>query len=60
MRKCLNWNNFATYEEDLELFAQRDSDPNLPIRRSLPGSIYITSSFVLLLIANFLRGRNIT
>ncbi|XP_014091992.3 glycerol kinase 3 [Bactrocera oleae] len=60
VRKCLNWNNFATYEEDLELFAQRDSDPNLPIRRSLPGSIYITSSFVLLLIANFLRGRNIT
>ncbi|XP_054740044.1 glycerol kinase [Anastrepha obliqua] len=59
VQKCLNWNNFATYEEDLELFAQRDSDPNLPIRRSLPGSIYITSSFLLLLVANFLHGRNI-
>ncbi|XP_067627203.1 glycerol kinase 3 [Eurosta solidaginis] len=60
VKKCLNWNNYATYEEDLELFAQRDNDPNLPIRRSIPGSIYITTSFLLLLVANFLRGRQVS
>uniref|UniRef100_A0A1A9WVN6 Myotubularin phosphatase domain-containing protein n=1 Tax=Glossina brevipalpis TaxID=37001 RepID=A0A1A9WVN6_9MUSC len=37
VRKCLNWNNYETYESDLALFAQRERNPNLSIRRSLPG-----------------------
>ncbi|XP_055904689.1 glycerol kinase [Eupeodes corollae] len=55
VKKCLNWNNFETYETDMELFRQRERDPNLPIRRSIPGSIFLTTSFILLILAKFLK-----
>ncbi|XP_037952491.1 glycerol kinase [Teleopsis dalmanni] len=57
VKKCLNWNNYETYESDIELFAQRERDPTLYIRRSLPGSLFLTSTFVLLIVANFLHGK---
>ncbi|KAL9920741.1 glycerol kinase 3 [Glossina fuscipes fuscipes] len=60
VRKCLNWNNYATYETDLALFAQRERDPNLSIRRSLPGSIFLTTTFVFLIVAKFLKNKYIT
>lgn len=60
VKKCLNWNNYETYEADLELFAQRERDPNLSIRRSIPGSFFLTSTFVLLLVAKFLQGQKLT
>ncbi|XP_023306037.2 glycerol kinase [Lucilia cuprina] len=55
VRKCLNWDNYESFESDLALFAQRERDPNLPLRRSLPGSIFLTSAFVFLIVANFLK-----
>ncbi|EDW73797.1 uncharacterized protein Dwil_GK19496 [Drosophila willistoni] len=55
VKRCLNWNNYETYESDIELFAQREHDPNFSIRRSLPGSLFITTSFALFLLANYLK-----
>ncbi|XP_023164928.1 glycerol kinase [Drosophila hydei] len=59
VKKCLHWNNFETYEADVELFAQRERDPNLPIRRSIPGSVFVTTSFALLLLASFLKNNRV-
>lgn len=59
VKKCLNWNNFETYESDMELFRQRERDPNLPIRRSIPGSIFLTTSFILLILAKFLKNTSL-
>ncbi|XP_073814057.1 glycerol kinase 3 [Musca autumnalis] len=55
VKKCLSWNNYETFEEDIALFAQRERDTNLPIRRSLPGSLFLTSAFVFLIVAKFLN-----
>ncbi|XP_030379704.1 glycerol kinase [Scaptodrosophila lebanonensis] len=60
VRKCLQWNNYETYEADVELFAQRERDPNINIRRSIPGSVFLTTSFALLLIASFLKNNSLT
>lgn len=60
VKKCLNWNNYETFESDLALFAQRERDANLPLRRSLPGSIFLTSAFVFLIVAKFLQGQKLT
>ncbi|XP_005178451.1 glycerol kinase [Musca domestica] len=57
VKKCLSWNNYETFEEDIALFAQRERDTNLPIRRSLPGSIFLTSAFVFLIVAKFLNNK---
>lgn len=43
----------------MELFAQRERDPNLPIRRSIPGSVFLTTSFALLLLASFLKNNRL-
>ncbi|KAH8320859.1 hypothetical protein KR067_011390 [Drosophila pandora] len=55
VKKCLHWNNYETYEADVELFAQRELDPNFSVRRSIPGSLFLTTSFALLLLANYLK-----
>ncbi|KAH8279275.1 hypothetical protein KR026_005388 [Drosophila bipectinata] len=55
VKKCLHWNNYETYEADVELFAQRELDPNYSVRRSIPGSLFLTTSFALLLLANYLK-----
>ncbi|TMW52925.1 hypothetical protein DOY81_001958 [Sarcophaga bullata] len=60
VKKCLNWNNYETFESDLALFAQRERDANLPLRRSLPGSIFLTSAFVFLIVAKFLQSQKLT
>lgn len=60
VRKCLNWDNYESFETDLALFAQRERDNNLPLRRSLPGSIFLTSAFVFLIVAKFLQTQKLT
>lgn len=60
VRKCFNWNNYETFESDLALFAQRERDSNLPLRRSLPGSIFLTSAFCFLIVAKFLQSQNLS
>lgn len=60
MRKCLSWDNYESFESDLAIFAQRERDANLPLRRSLPGSIFLTSAFVFLIVANFLQTQKLT
>ncbi|ALC42221.1 CG8298 [Drosophila busckii] len=60
VKKCLQWNNYETYEADVELFAQRERDPTLHIRRSIPGSVFLTTSFALLLVASFLKNNPLT
>lgn len=60
VKKCLHWNNYETYDADVELFAQRERDPNLFIRRSIPGSVFVTTSFALLLLASFLKNNSST
>ncbi|XP_075168775.1 glycerol kinase [Haematobia irritans] len=60
VKKCLNWNNYETFEADIALFAQREHDNNLHLRRSLPGSIFLTSAFVFLIVAKYLSQHNIS
>ncbi|KAL5286757.1 GK.2 family protein [Megaselia abdita] len=59
VKKCLNWNNFATFTEDVEDFNRREKDANLPIRQSIPCSIFLTSAFVLFLVARYLQNPNV-
>lgn len=59
VKKCLNWDNYENYYEELALFSQKEKDPNLPVKKSIPGTLFLTSSFVLLLVSKLLRDRNI-
>lgn len=58
IKKCLNWDNYENFESDMALFAQRELDTNLPLRLSLPGSIFLTTTFVLLIVAKLLQNQN--
>ncbi|BFG03449.1 glycerol kinase [Drosophila madeirensis] len=60
VKRCLHWNNFETYEADIELFSQRERDPNLAIRRSIPGSVFMVTSFAVLLLARYLHNHPLT
>ncbi|XP_055585902.1 glycerol kinase-like [Uranotaenia lowii] len=56
--RCLN---FDSVSEDLSKFQQEDRDPEYSVRCSIPGSVYLVSSFALLVLAQILpqNGANI-
>ncbi|XP_055382290.1 glycerol kinase [Condylostylus longicornis] len=59
VKKCISWDNFENYENEIQIFTQREKDPDANVRRSIPGSLFITTSFALLLVARYLKNLNI-
>ncbi|CAD7086602.1 unnamed protein product [Hermetia illucens] len=60
IKKCINWDNFENFDEELATFTQQEKNPYLSVHNSIPGGLFLTTSFVLLIIARFLQSSNIS
>lgn len=58
VKKCLSWNNYETFEADMEMFSRRENDPYMNVRRSVPATLFLIGTFTMFILTKVFGNKN--